>query len=132
MKRIACAVLAFIPLVALASSPIRPYIAPACSQDDRDNPTVICASEVSDYYYPRIVKLKRRCYHIDIRFHKSHGYISALTEFGLILGWKEDTGIQECGYWSALMDLQTNIYKAQKFLLRFDYENWHSESCQCD
>ena len=130
MKRIACAVLSLIPLVALASSPIKPYIAPACSQDNRDNPTVICASRILDRHYPLIRKSRTTCYEIDIRYHRSHGYISAFTENGIVVGIKENTGIQECGYWSALMDLQQKILEAQTYFLVFHYKNWHTESCE--
>ena len=129
MKRIAFVVLSIAPLLTLASSPNRPYIAPACSQDDRLNPTVICASRIYDRHYPQILKTRTTCYQIDISRHRSHGYISAFTENGIVVGFKENTGIQECGYWSALMDLQQKILKAQTYFLVFNYRNWHTESC---
>lgn len=129
MKRIACAVLAFIPLVALASSSVQSILAPACSQDNRDNPTVICASRILDRHYPAIVKTRTTCYKIDISRHRSHGFISVNTENGIVVGFKENAGIQECGYWSALMDLQQKILDAQTYFLVFHYKNWHIESC---
>ena len=135
MKRIACAVLAFIPLVALASSPIDRHIAPANTQADRLNPSMICFMPIQFEDAQFMQNGKRpagieTCYPIDSSHHRERGYITLITDRGLIIGWKENTGVQECGYWTAISQIRDKLRKEFDDFIWVRNAGWHTESCQ--
>ena len=134
MKRIVCAVLNLIPLLALASTPLEPYTAPATVQSERLNPSVICVVPIQheDVQYLRLITPKagvETCYPINSRHYRERGYITLITDRGLLLGWKENTGVPECGYWSAIQDLKEKLLDSFG-LIRIRYADWHTESCE--
>ncbi len=134
MKRIVCAVLNLIPLFALASTPIEPYTAPASSQSDRLNPSVICVVPIQheDVPFLRLDPPKagiETCYPIDSRHHRERGFIVLITDRGLLIGFKEELGVQECGYWSGIQDLKERMLDTFG-LIRIRYAGWHTELCE--
>lgn len=75
---------------------------------------MICVVPITheDVQYLRLITPKtgvETCYPIDSRHHRDRGYIVLITDRGLLIGFKEETGVPECGYWSGLQDLKEKL-----------------------
>jgi len=133
MKRIFCAVLNLIPLFALASTPTEPHTVPASDSMARV-PSVICVVPITheDVQYLQLrtprAGAKETCYALETHHHRERGFIALITDRGLLIGWKENTGVPECGYWTAIDDLKQKLLDTFG-LIRIRYAGWHIEQC---